>query len=98
MERKELDHQQTDLSLESFRHQVRKLTVENSKLQERMVKFGALQTDSPELNTRVAQLEVALKKAVEEKQELESLLDLTQAQVRSPELVIFGCCQCISIG
>ena len=84
MERKELDHQQTDLSLKSFSHQVRKLTNENSKLQERMVKFGALQTDSRELNTRVAQLEFALKKAVEEKQELESLLDFTQAQVRSP--------------
>ena len=67
--------------LQSFRQQVRKLTDENASLSEKLQKFGYLQSEGLELSAKVAQLQEALKKVSEERDELKFLLEATQAQV-----------------
>ena len=81
MEKKVLEHEQTERSLRSLRDQVRKLTNENASLLDRIKKFGALQTESQQLTIRAQRLESQLNRALQEKDELQSLLEFTQAQV-----------------
>ena len=68
-------------TLQSFKEQVKKLTDEKRSLSEKLQKLGSLQSEGRELSTKVAQLQEMLKKASQERDEANSLLEFTQAQV-----------------
>ena len=78
---KEGKNQQTEKTLTSLRNQARKLTNENAAMLDRLRKFGALQQDSRQLGSKVAELQGQLEKVSAERDEMKGLLELAQAQV-----------------
>ena len=82
-EANDLEQEQSQKTLQSLKEQVKKLTIENATLQDRLRKFGGMQKESRELNTKLAKLQEQLKKVSKERDELKFLLEATQAQVYS---------------
>ena len=87
-----LEHQQTEKTLTPLRDQVKKLTNENAALLDRLWKFGALEHESLQLGTQVAELQGQLKKVSAERDEMKGLLELAQAQVYTQITLCFLVC------
>ena len=76
-----IEKEQSENTIKSLSEHVKKLTVENTSLQDRIRKLGFLQNEGRQLSTKVAELQEKLKVVTQEKEEIQSTLEMTQAQV-----------------
>ena len=81
MSKKDLEHEKSKNTVQSFSSQVKTLTAENESLRKQIVKLGQLQNEGRELSTKISELQEELRVVKEEKEQMKSTLEATQAQV-----------------
>lgn len=80
---RDLEYEQCQKTLQSFKGKVKNVIMENEALRKQMVKFGELQSEGRELSIKVADLQNQLENVSAQKEQLQSELELTQAQVHA---------------
>ena len=83
MSKKDLEHEKSKNTVQSFSSQVKTLTAENESLRKQIVKLGQLQNEGRELSTKISELQEELRVVKEEKEQMKSTLEATQAQVNA---------------